>query len=141
MAPLIGVLIFGLFAFWLHYTFGTADKRLKRRILKLPIGDTIAQTPVDEDVRVSGTLAYVEGKEPLIGPLSNRPCVAWRVIVEERRKQSEQRTWKTVIDESRSTGLCPGRRERPRHCGWDGARDGPRLRRFRRPGLLQPSIG
>lgn len=106
MAPLIGVLIFGLFAFWLHYMFGTADKRLKRRILKLPIGDTIAQTPVNEDVRVSGTLAYVEGKEPLIGPLSNRPCVAWRVIVEERRKQSDQSTWKTVIDESRSTDFA-----------------------------------
>ncbi len=90
----------------LYSMFGTADKRLKRRILKLPIGESIAQTPENQDVRVSGTLALVEGKPPLTAPISGRPCAAWRVIVEERRKRSEHSSWDTVIDDSDSTDFA-----------------------------------
>lgn len=90
----------------LYYFFGTADKRLKRRILKLPIGESIAQTPENQDVRVSGTLAYLEGKPPLTAPISGRPCAAWRVIVEERRKHSESSSWHKVIDDAGSTDFA-----------------------------------
>lgn len=106
MGPLF--LLVALLVVWgvLHHLFGSADKRLKRRILKLPIGESIVQTPVNQDVRVSGTLAYVEGKPALTAPISGRPCAAWRVIVEERRKHSEHSGWDTVIDESGSTDFA-----------------------------------
>ena len=102
--PGIFVAIVALLVAWgvIYHYFGTADKRLKRRILKLPIGESIIQTPENQDVRVSGTLAYVEGKAPLTAPLSGRPCVAWRVIVEERRKHSEHSSWDKVIDDTAS---------------------------------------
>ena len=104
--PFIGVFIFLLILLWLHLRFGSADKRLKWRILQLPLGEDIARTPIDQDVRVSGTLAYVEGKAPLVAPLSNRPCAAWRVIVEERNKHSEQSGWTVLIDDSGSTDFA-----------------------------------
>ncbi|MFT5353969.1 MAG: hypothetical protein ACI9KE_001169 [Polyangiales bacterium] len=104
--PFFGFVFLLLVGAGLFYVFGTADKRLKRRILKLPIGESIAQTPQNQDVRVSGTLAYVEGKAPLTAPISNRPCAAWRVIVEERRKHSNQSGWRKVIDDSASTDFA-----------------------------------
>lgn len=104
--PVIGFALLLIVAAVLYFLFGTADKRLKRRILKLPIGDTIALTPENQDVRVSGKLAYVEGKAPLTAPISGRPCAAWRVIVEERRNQGDQNTWKKVIDDSDSTDFA-----------------------------------
>jgi hypothetical protein len=99
------VLLAGLWAIGLIY-FLNGDRRLKRRLWKLPISTSIAQTPENTDVRVSGALAYVEGNAPLKAPISNRPCVAWRVIVEERRSNGKSSSWYKVIDESDSTGFA-----------------------------------
>lgn len=95
----------GLVVFALIYYFG-ADRRLKRRLMKLPISRSIADTPENEDVRVSGTLAYLEGKAPLIAPISSRPCVAWRVIVEVKKSNGKSSSWHKVIEESDSTDFA-----------------------------------
>ncbi len=74
------------------------DLQLKRRIRKLP-KSSIAETPEDTDVRVCGDLEYVEDLVPLTAPLSGRECVAWRVIVRERRSSGKNSRWVTVVEE------------------------------------------
>lgn len=74
------------------------DMRLKGRIRKLP-KSSIAETPENVDVRVSGALEYVEGLAPLTAPLSGRACAAWRVIVLERSSGKNDSSWVTVVEE------------------------------------------
>ena len=86
--------------------FFSAERRLKRRLKKLPASTNIATTPEHQDVRVTGELALMEGKPPLSAPISNRPCAAWRVIVEEKRSNGKSSHWHTVVDESDSTDFA-----------------------------------
>ena len=79
---------------------------LKRRLKKLPISSSIAQTPEHTDVRVSGELAFLEGKPALTAPITNRPCAAWRVIIEEQRSNGKSSSWHKVVDESESTDFA-----------------------------------
>lgn len=105
MAFQFAFLLVGIVAVAMFYYFN-ADRRLKRRLRKLPISRTIALTPENQDVRVSGTLAYVEGKAPLSAPITNRPCAAWRVIVEVKKSNGKSSSWHKVLDESDSTDFA-----------------------------------
>lgn len=69
-----------------------ADRKLKRRMRKLPRAARIADTPLSQDTRVTGTLAYVDGSTPLIAPFSKRPCVAWRIVVE----RGDHKRWREI---------------------------------------------
>ena len=100
VVPAVGLTVIALIYYF------DAGRRLKRRLQKLPISKTIAQTPENEDVRVSGVLAFVEGKPALIAPLTKRPCAAWRVIVEEQRSNGKSSSWHTVVNESDSTDFA-----------------------------------
>lgn len=79
--------------FWLN-----ADRKLKRRMAKFPKAARIADAPRGKDVRISGTLAYVDGSAPIIAPFSKRPCVAWRIVVE----RSENKKWNEIYQSSAS---------------------------------------
>lgn len=80
--------------------FENREAPLKRRMRKLPLADSIANTPENQDVRVSGTLHYVEGKEPLIAPLTGRPCAAWHVLVGRRAGVSQE--WDPLAEDQNS---------------------------------------
>lgn len=58
------------------------ETKLKRQMRRFPLASCIANTPESQDVRVRGTLVLDENATPLIAPFSERPCAAWRVIVE-----------------------------------------------------------
>ncbi|MFK8001795.1 MAG: hypothetical protein AB8H86_19525 [Polyangiales bacterium] len=105
MAFQFAVMLIGVAVIGLIYYFG-AERRLKRRLRKLPISSSIALTPENQDVRVSGMLAYVEGKAPLTAPISGRPCVAWRVLVEVKKSNGKSSSWHKVVDESDSTDFA-----------------------------------
>ncbi|MBO6937798.1 MAG: hypothetical protein JJ863_22715 [Deltaproteobacteria bacterium] len=81
--------------------FLAREQRLKRRIKTLPIS-SIADTPEQQDVRVTGRLAYRGDRAPLEAPLSGRPCAAWRVVVRERRGSGKNKRWITILEESDS---------------------------------------
>jgi hypothetical protein len=80
--------------------FESREAPLKRRMRKLPLADFIGNTPENQDVRVSGILGYVEGKRPLIAPLSGRPCAAWHVFV--GRRVGISREWDPLIEHQES---------------------------------------
>jgi len=77
------------------------EQRLKRRIKELPLS-SIGDTPERQDVRVSGRLAYLGDRAPLVAPVSRRPCAAWRIVVRERRGSGKNKRWVTVVEESDS---------------------------------------
>ncbi len=49
------------------------------------------------EVKVSGRLSYAE--EPLVAPLTGRPCACWEVTVEEYRKSGNSGSWREIIRE------------------------------------------
>jgi hypothetical protein len=83
----------------LAWLFGR-DQRLKRRIGKLS-RYAIADAPENEDLRVSGRLAFIDGRS-LEAPLSGRACAAWRIIVRERRGRGKDKRWVTLVEEEES---------------------------------------
>lgn len=92
------LIVFGVIVLTLLLAmFFNRDLQLKRRIRSLP-KSSIAETPEGIDVRVTGELEYVDGLAPLVAPLSGRACVAWRVIVRERRG-GKNKHWVKVVEE------------------------------------------
>lgn len=77
------------------------ERKFKRRMLALPLASSIAETPEESDVRVSGTLAYVEGTAPLVAPFSKRKCASWRVVAEHK----DGATWKQILHDAASTSF------------------------------------
>lgn len=97
----IGVFALGAagLEFWLN-----ADRQLKRRMLKFPKAERIADAPRDKDMRLSGSLAYVDGSAPIIAPFSKRPCVAWKIVVE----RSENKKWNEIYESSAAIDFLIG---------------------------------
>lgn len=87
-------------------TYFSEERQFKRRLFELPISASIARTPENEDVRVSGTLAYIEGQPLLTAPISGRACVAWRVIVEVKKNVGKSSYWDKLVDESDATDFA-----------------------------------
>lgn len=93
-AALVAVLTaIGVGVTWLQ-----PDPKLKRRMRRFPRAAQIADTPEHQDVRVSGTLAYVEGSAPLTAPFSKQECAAWRVVV----VAGEGKNWHEILREEES---------------------------------------
>jgi len=86
-------LVVGLIAF-LGWWFSD-DQRAKRAMRGVP-KRSIADVIEGERARIVGA---VEVPEPLTAPLSGRPCAAWRVTVEERRRSGKNSYWKKIVDE------------------------------------------
>lgn len=76
-------------------------RRLRRRVRRIPLHD-IANAPEHEPVRIRGRLEYLDQRAPLVAPLSKRPCVAWRIVVEESSGMGSTPDWAPVLDESES---------------------------------------
>lgn len=47
--------------------------------------------------KISGKVVAV--KEPLVAPYSNRKCVAYTIIIEQRKKTGKQKKWETIHQE------------------------------------------
>jgi len=92
-----------LFGSW----YLSANERLRREIRNAP-KKRIGDVREGETVRISGVVRAVD--EPLRTPLTGRPCVAWRVLVQKEESSGNSRRWVTLLDErdSRSFELEDG---------------------------------
>ncbi len=80
----------------------SADQRLRRAIKALPI-TRIAHANGDCTVRLVGT---VEVAQPILSPLSGRPCAYWQVRVQQRRSSGRNNTtWTTIVNDHGGTNF------------------------------------
>ena len=87
---LVGAMIWGLLSWYC-----SKDRVTLRRLRRAPLR-AIDSFPDGQSGRIVGRLVYAS--EPLIAPLSNRPCAYYHVMVEEYQSSGETGYWKKVID-------------------------------------------
>lgn len=85
------------------YSHYFSRKGIVRRKLNKVEEIAIADFKDDETGKVRGVVKFV--KEPLIAPLTGRPCAHYRVIVEEQRNSGKSRSWHKIIEEEKSTNF------------------------------------
>ncbi|MBX3274002.1 MAG: hypothetical protein KF729_27300 [Sandaracinaceae bacterium] len=93
VAAVVVAIALGTFLAW----YFSADQRLKRRMRATP-QRAIADVVEGERVRIVGR---VRGDATIAAPLSGRPCVYYRVVVEEQRRRGKSSYWATLVDEER----------------------------------------
>lgn len=91
---IIFVLIIGGVALGNYYF---SRKAIVRRKLKNATGKKITEFVSGEIAKVVGKVEYVS--EPLISPLSGRPCAYYYVLVEQQVSSGKGSHWKTLIEE------------------------------------------
>jgi len=90
----LGLILFGAIAFVSYYFSKDAKTR---RSLAGAERTTIAGAEEGALVKISGEL--VLRGDPIESPLSQRPCAAWEVRVEERRSSGKSSHWHTIIQD------------------------------------------
>lgn len=94
--PLTAILIIvGLFVVFAAWWWSEAN-RVKRKIRKAELVQ-IAKYPHGGLKRIVGKLSM--DREPLVAPLTGRPCAAYEVVVEERRSSGKSSSWHTLVRE------------------------------------------
>ncbi|HEY8212123.1 MAG TPA: GIDE domain-containing protein [Myxococcaceae bacterium] len=93
-----GVALLGAFAM---YRWGRSFRAIARRI------EEMTSTPAS---RVAPGFVEVKGRakgarSPVTSPVSKRPCVYYRFLVEELVKRGKSSTWRTRIDDQQECGL------------------------------------
>lgn len=65
---------------------------------------SIEDAPSDAEVRITGTVAYVDEGGPLVAPISGRPCAAWQVLIEELvfEEGRKEPRWRRIMGEVKS---------------------------------------
>lgn len=74
--------------------FFSKDARTKRALASKERA-SIKDVEEGHEVKIAGRLAYAE--EPLIAPLSGRPCACWEVVVEEYKSSGKSGSWREII--------------------------------------------
>jgi hypothetical protein len=69
-----------------------------RTLAKIP-NKPASSLKTNELSKVSGKALHV--KEPLIAPYSNRQCVFYQIIIEQKKSSGKSSHWKTIVKEER----------------------------------------
>ena len=84
-----------------YYLASSKDREATLQLKATPWAD-IGEAPTGVDIRLSGRLAFLEGKS-LTAPMSGRKCAAWRILIEEEfregQRDGEPSKWEKVVDE------------------------------------------
>ena len=98
LLSLVGLVVFAG-ALFLDY-IGNRDHQTIGRIQALPL------TAIDEagagNLRIRGKVHIADDGAVLTSPVSRRPCVAWRVVVEQQSMYRGRVRWLTVVEETRA---------------------------------------
>ncbi|WP_431132770.1 hypothetical protein [Psychroserpens mesophilus] len=84
--------VFGIIAFSTYYF--SAKNVIIRTLAKIPT-KVISHLKTNELSKVTGKALHV--KTPLIAPYSNRKCVFYQIIIEQKVSTGKSSTWKTVV--------------------------------------------
>jgi len=88
--------VFGIIAFCAYYF--SAKNVIIRTLSKIP-NKPASSLKTNELSKVSGKALHV--KEPLIAPYSNRKCVFYQIIIEQKVSSGKSSHWKTLVKEER----------------------------------------
>lgn len=88
--------IFGIIAFCTYYF--SAKNVIIRTLSKIP-NKPASSLKTNELSKVTGKALHV--KEPLIAPYSNRKCVFYQIIIEQKVSSGKSSRWKTLVKEER----------------------------------------
>jgi len=97
--PIIVVIVFcviGIIIFCTYYF--SAKNVIIRTLSKIP-HKPASSLKTNELSKVSGKALHV--KEPLIAPYSNRKCVFYQIIIEQKVSTGKSSHWKTLVKEER----------------------------------------
>lgn len=83
--------------FFAVYRWYFSEDAVTRRALRARRRVDIAAVADGATVKIGGTVSCADGVEPLVAPLSGRPCVAWVVVVEEREQAGKTSHWHEVV--------------------------------------------
>ena len=88
--------IFGIIAFCSYYFSG--KNVMIRTLSKIP-NKPASSLKTNELSKVTGKALHV--KEPLIAPYSNRKCVFYQILIEQKVSSGKSSRWKTLVKEER----------------------------------------
>lgn len=74
-----------------------SKKAIIKRKLKKATGKKISDFINGDIAKVVGKVEFVG--EPLIAPLSGRPCARYHILVEQKVSSGKSTTWRTIIEE------------------------------------------
>jgi len=89
-----GLLFVGAIFFFLFYF---SKRAAMRRKMKNAVSQKISQFINGDVAKIVGNIEFVG--EPLLAPLSGRPCAYYHAIVEQRVSSGKNSNWKKLIDE------------------------------------------
>ena len=98
LLSLVGLVVFAG-ALFLKY-MGNRDHQTISRIQALPL--TAIDGAGAGNLRIRGKVHITDDGAVLTSPVSRRPCVAWRVVVEQRSMYRGRVQWRTVVEETRA---------------------------------------
>jgi hypothetical protein len=81
-------------------TLFSREAQIRRHLRKMP-PVRIADFPTAGGARVTGNV--IGTTAPLVAPLSGRPCVAWRVEVDQYRSNGKSGSWRRLIRQEKTT--------------------------------------
>ena len=88
---IVGIIIFCIYYF-------SAKNVIPRTLAKIP-NKPASSLKTNKLSKVSGKALHV--KEPLIAPYSNRKCVFYQIIIEQKVSTGKSSHWKTLVKEER----------------------------------------
>lgn len=97
--PIIFILVICAFGLIIFFAFYFSEKNVIFRTLsKIPVKPT-SSLRTNELSKVSGKALHV--KDPLIAPYTNRKCVFYQIIIEQRVSTGKSSHWKALVKEER----------------------------------------
>nr|WP_321412023.1 hypothetical protein [uncultured Carboxylicivirga sp.] len=93
---IIIIAVVGLIIFLIAYFNNNA--RVKRKLKKAPV-KRVSSFYAGDVAKVVGKVELVD--EPLIAPLSGRPCACYHIIVEQQTSSGKNSNWHTIINETK----------------------------------------
>lgn len=98
--PIIVIIFFCVVAIIIFCTYYFSAKNVIIRTLSKIPNKPASSLKTNELSKVSGKALHV--KEPLIAPYSQRKCVFYQIVIQQKVSTGKSSHWKTIIDEERS---------------------------------------
>ncbi|WP_143106430.1 hypothetical protein [Pustulibacterium marinum] len=96
-SPIIFVIFLCIIAVSMVYHFFFSEKAMVKRKLNKAVHKSVSEFRDGEIAKAIGKVTFID--EPLIAPISRRPCAFYHVVVERKRSSGNSSSWHSVIDE------------------------------------------
>lgn len=97
--PITFLIVFCVFGLIIFFAFYFSEKKVIIRTLSKIPTKPASSLKTNELSKVSGKALHV--KDPLIAPYTNRKCVFYQIIIEQRVSSGKSSRWKTLVKEER----------------------------------------